>query len=77
MWCICIDKETAELFTMERSEREAMLSVLLDLKQPIPSYVINFKSTKEEAEKYIEEIKRIDKDINNLLNLFFYGSAST
>lgn len=57
MWCICIDKESGDLFVMERVERETMLSVLLDLKQPIPSFVLREKETKEEAEKYIEEIK--------------------
>ena len=64
MYCICIDKETGELFIMERSERETMINVLLDLKQPIPSWVLNLKNTKNEAEKYVSDILESNRLIN-------------
>lgn len=67
MYCICIHKETGELSSMTRSERETMISVLLDLKQPIDTWVIGLKETKEDAEKYIRDIQKandlIDKAI--------------
>lgn len=67
MYCICIHKETGELSAMTRSERETMISVLLDLKQPIDTWVIGMKETKEDAEKYIRDIQQandlIDKAI--------------
>lgn len=49
---------------MIRSERETMISVLLELKQPIDTWVIGLKETKQEAEKYIQDIK----EANNLIN---------
>lgn len=52
---------------MGRTERETMLSVLLDLEQSIPSWVLREKETKEEAEKYIQKIK----DANDLINKTF------
>jgi hypothetical protein len=52
---------------MSRSERETMLSVLLDLKQPIDTWVIGLKETKTDAEKYIQDIKEANDLINGCL----------
>lgn len=51
--------------SVTRSERETMISVLLDLKQPIPDWVIALRSTKEEADQYIKEIKQVNDLINS------------
>jgi len=51
---------------MTRSEREQMISVLLDLKQPIPSFVIAIRSDYQEAKKYIQDIKSVNNLITDL-----------
>jgi hypothetical protein len=65
-YCICLDKTTFEMIIMTRLEREQMISVLLDLKQPIPSFVIAVIESYPEAKKFIQEIKRINNLIDEL-----------
>ncbi len=60
MYCICIDKNTREISVVSRAERETMLSVLLDLKQPITSWVIATRKTKEEADRFAEGFMAAD-----------------
>lgn len=67
MYCIVINKETGEMSSIARSERETMISILLDLKQPIPDWVIALRSTKQEADQYIKEIKQVNDLINSTL----------
>ena len=66
MYCVCIDKATGDLFVMERSERETMISVMLQLRQPIPSWVLRMKDTKEDAEKYVSDIVEATKLIDGI-----------
>lgn len=56
MYCVCIDKATGDLFVQERNERDNMISVLVDLKQPIPSWVLRVKDTKDEADQLVKDI---------------------
>lgn len=65
-YCVCIDKVNGSLLVMERSEREVMISVLLDLKQPIPSWVLAVKETKDAAEKYVQDILEANRLINEI-----------
>jgi len=51
---------------MTRPEREQMISVLLDLKQPIPSFVIALRDSYQEAKKYIQDIKSVNNIIDEL-----------
>jgi len=60
MYCICIDKNTREISVVSRAERETMLSVLLDLKQPITSWVIATRETKDQADKFAEGFTAAD-----------------
>ncbi len=65
MFCIVIHKETGEMSIMTRTERERMLNVLMDLKQPIPDWVIGLEETEEGAQEYIKGVI----DANNLIEL--------
>lgn len=65
-YCICLDKNTFELSIMTRLEREQMISVLLDLKKPIPSFVIAIRNDYQEAKKYIRDIKLVNHLIDEL-----------
>lgn len=65
-YCICLDKRTFEMSIMTRLEREQMLSVLMDLKQPIPSFVIAIRNDFQEAKKYIQDIKLVNNVIDFL-----------
>jgi len=57
MWCVCINKSDGELFVMERTERDRINNVLQDIGEVVPSRVLRTKDTKEEAEKYMQDIK--------------------
>lgn len=67
MYCICLHKETGEMSIMTRQERETSISVLIDLKQPIDTWVIGLKETESEAEKYMQDIKDANQLINDTL----------
>ena len=51
---------------MTRPEREQMIAVLMDLKQPIPSFVIALRDDYQAAKKYIQDIKSVNNLIDDL-----------
>jgi hypothetical protein len=61
MWCVCQHNESGELTIMSRHERETMLSVLIGLGEPIPTWVIMVKHTKEDAEQYATNIRNVNE----------------
>lgn len=67
MWCVCSNRD-GYLSLMTRDERELMLSVLMDLKVPIPTYVVKVFEEKEDAEKYIRDINNTNDIIDGLFN---------
>lgn len=71
MHCVCIDKATGDLFVQERSERDNMISVLIDLKQTIPSWVLRVKDTKEEADQLVKDIL----DANEMIEKTFKNNS--
>ncbi len=64
-WCVCSSRD-GYLSLMTRDERETMLSVLMDLKVPIPTYVVKTFEKKEDAEKYIRDINHTNDIIDNI-----------
>lgn len=66
IWCVCCDKKTRKLFLMTRRTREVMLRWWLLISQMPPSYVVKTFDNYDDAENYIDEQERVDKELDNL-----------
>lgn len=66
MYCVCQNNSTNELSIMTRAERERLVSVLIDLCEPIPTWVINVFERIEDAEKYVSDLNKSNKLIDGL-----------
>lgn len=58
--------EDGELFITTRNAREKMISVLIDLNQPIESVVLKEFETYDDASKYKSGIEYANKQIKKL-----------
>lgn len=65
MYCVCSDRE-GNLSIMTASEREQMLSVLMDLQQEIPTHVVKRCDTEAEAQDYVKGINQANDLLNRL-----------
>jgi len=68
MFVVCRNKDDNSLFITTRKARETMVNVLLDLGQIPESMVIKQCDTHAEADIFLREQERVDKELNNLLN---------
>jgi len=66
MWLVCQNKD-GFLFIQSRTEREMMLSVLTELENGVPSYVVKSFSTEQQAEDYVLEMFNINSLINKTI----------
>jgi hypothetical protein len=58
---------TGGLFIQTRTQRETMISVLVDMKMPVTSMVLKTFDSGEAAEKYKSEIELVDTALNSIL----------
>lgn len=65
IWCVCLGKD-GSLTVLSRSERESMLTILMDIGSEIPSFVVKTFDEKQEAEEYIKRIENINQIIEGL-----------
>lgn len=67
MYCVCQNKD-GEMFIQSRAERENMLSVLMDIEQAIPTFVIKTFDNEVEAKLFVVEQQAINSLIDKTLN---------
>jgi len=65
-WCVCQDNSSGRLTIMTRIERERMIGALIDLCEPVPTWVINVFENEDDAIKYVSDMSRVNGIIDNL-----------
>jgi len=64
-WCVCLDND-GSMVVMSRSAREILLKWCSIVGIIPESYVVKTFESREEAEKYIEDIKSVNDIIDGL-----------
>lgn len=65
MWCVCSDRQ-GNLSLITREAREDMLKIFMDAKKKIATHVVKEFDNKNQAKKYISDIKTVNKIIDKI-----------